>query len=159
VTQTLRLVFDDCLSRIAVNALTTLARFSRGTVEFAHLADFTTQGRLDDDWIPEIAGKGWVLVTTDRGKQPSRGGKLPALCRKFSLTHVMLSAAMHNKNQFDKLRSLFEVWPDLVKTSEAPPGSGYSLECTAKGAAKLVHIYRPPDYQGPPVQKQLWLRG
>lgn len=128
MTQELRLLFDDCLSKHAIAALATLASYSDVELEVAHLATIQQSGKSDDEWIPEIAEKGYVVITTDRGKKPSRGGKLPFLCRKHGVTHVMLSAAMHRRNQFDKIRAILSLWPELLAiAAENPRGAGFSL--------------------------------
>jgi hypothetical protein len=123
----LRLLFDDCLSKNAVKASADIAQFSRGALEVTHLANLGCEGDLDDDWIPRLAGEGYLLVTTDRGKKKSRGGKLPILCQRNGMKHIMMSAAVHGQNQFDKLRALFMVWPNLVSASDASPGAGFVL--------------------------------
>lgn len=98
------------------------------------------EGCRDDDWVPRIANEGYVVVSTDRGKKISRGAKLPILCRRNKVTHILLTGTVHKLNQFDKLRAIFCVWPLIVSASEAPPGSGYLLKKTNSGGFDLVPI-------------------
>jgi len=151
------MIFDDCLSKRAIKALQSLADFSKGNVEFAHLADRSLSGQIDDDWIPSIKGQGWIVMTTDRGKKPSPGGKLPHICQLHCVTHVMMSASVHKRNTFDKLRAVFEVWPDLLTAMSAPPGCGYLLQETggpSRGRVKLAIRTQPPDATEPPKTQQ-----
>ena len=134
----LRILFDDCLSKKAVQALADIAQFSRGAVEVSHLASLDSEGDLDDDWIPRFSGDGYLLVTTDRGKKKSRGGKLPIICQRNGMRHVMMSAAVHNLNQFDKLRALFTVWPNLLSAANAVPGAGFVLRKRQSHGFELV---------------------
>jgi hypothetical protein len=155
----LRLLFDDCLSKNAVRALADIAQFSRGAVEVSHLANLDSEGDLDDDWIPRLTGAGYLLVTTDRGKKKSRGGKLPILCQRNGMRHVMMSAAVHNLNQFDKLRALFVVWPHLVDASAADAGAGFVLR--KKQASGFELVPAPPRKDDKPGQavQQMFLDG
>lgn len=138
----LRLLFDDWLSKHAVNSLREIAQFSRGAVEVSYLATLNCEGKLDDEWVPQLAGGGYLLITTDRAKKKSRGSKLPVLCRRSGLRHVMLSAAVHSLSQFDKLRAIFSVWPKLLNAASAPPGAGFLLKKTSLDAFDLVPV--PP---------------
>lgn len=151
MTTATRLLFDDCLSKHAVNALKTLAEFTSGSVEFAHLVDFNLSGKTDDEWVPEIADQGWIVVTTDRGKKPSRGGKLPFLCQRYGVTYVMLSAAIHKRNTFDKIRAMFDVWPQLAALVPSNPCKGYLIQGPATSRATIAQVY--PD-AGPAIQVQ-----
>ena len=150
MTPALRLLFDDCLSKKAVIAMQALAEFSKGTVELAHLVDHGLSGAIDDAWIEAIKGQGWIIITTDRGKKPSRGGKLPYICQGKLVTHIMMSGSLHKRNTFDKLRAVFEVWPDILAASSAVAGCGYLLQDmggTPSGRAKLAKLTEPPDVE------------
>ena len=158
MTTALRLVFDDCLSRHAVTALKKLADFTSGSVEFAHLVDFNLSGEIDDDWVPRIAADKWIVVTTDRGKKPSRGGKLPALCQRHGLSYVMFSGSVHQRNTFDKIRALFDVWPALVKLCPGGSCHGYLIHGPAKARAQIKQVYPIQGELPPAVQKELGLK-
>jgi hypothetical protein len=158
VTQALRLAFDDCLSKHAAQKLLELAMFSRGRVEIAHLATLNLEGKNDDDWIPELKQLGYMPVTTDRGKKPSRGGKFPILCQRNGLTHIMMSAAVHRHDQFDKIRALLSVWPKLLAASAGAPGLGYLLRKTNDNAFDLSPVAPRHDPQAeglPNIQRTL----
>jgi hypothetical protein len=157
VTPQLRLLFDDCISKKAVIALKALADFTDGQVEVAHLADFALSGQRDDDWIPQIPDKTWIVVTTDRGKK-NRGGKLPLLCQRYGITHVMLTAAIHVRNTFEKIRALFGVWPELLAAASGPAGAGYILKAKNRGdGVELICVYEPPSDANEPKTTQLEL--
>jgi hypothetical protein len=145
VTQIIRLLFDDCLSKHAVGALAQLAAFSKGTVEVKHLVDFAMSGEDDEIWIPRIPGEGWVIVTADRGKK-NKGGKLPLICQRCRISYVLLSAALRSKNTFDRMRAIIAVWPELAAACADEPGCGYLIRIKNRGrGVQLDPIYRPPD--------------
>jgi hypothetical protein len=159
VSQTIRLLFDDCLSKHAVEALKGLAAFSQGSTEFGHLVDFNLGGEIDDDWIPKIASEGWTVVTTDRGKKPSRGGKLPLLCQLHDVTHVMLSGTIHKRNTFEKIRAMFDVWPQLLRTQQEARGCGYLIRATGGQRARLECVTSPSGAEDrPKIQQRLDFR-
>src|SRR5262245_57359260 len=90
-----------------------------------HVLEFQSQGVFDEVWVPQIAAEGWIIITADRGKRgrQGKGEKLPLLCRRFAITHVMLSAAIHRKNGFEKTRAILAAWPDIAKLPGEPRGS------------------------------------
>lgn len=144
MTQQLRLLFDDCISKHAVGALQTLTSFARGSVEVKHLVDFALSGQSDSDWIPQIQGQGWIIIGTDLGKK-NHGGKLPLISQRCLVSYVLMSPALHNKNTFDKIRALFAVWPDLLGVAADEPGCGYHLRIKNHGRGVLLEcVYRPP---------------
>lgn len=153
MTQTIRLLFDDCLSKHAVAALAQLAGFSRGEVAVKHLVDFAMAGEDDESWIPRVPSDGWIILTADRGKK-NKGGKLPLICQRCRITYVLLSAALHTKNTFDRMRAILAVWPDLLTVSVDEPGCGYLIRIKNHGrGVQLDPIYRHPDApEAPKVQ-------
>ncbi|HET6879499.1 MAG TPA: hypothetical protein VFI31_05070 [Pirellulales bacterium] len=141
------------MSKNAVKALAEIAQFSRGTVEIFHLATVDCGGEIDDVWIPKQASEGGLLITTDRGKKKSRGGKLPVICQRHGLRHVMMSAAVHKLNQFDKLRALFSVWPKLIEASAAAPGAGFVLKKHSVGFDLVPAL--PMKQRGARIQQSI----
>lgn len=155
MTQALRLVFDDCISKHAAKKLGELASFSRGLVEIAHLATLNLEGQLDDDWIPVIGASGHVAVSSDRGKNPSKGGKFPILCQRHGVIHIMLSTGVHKLNQFDKIRAVLSVWPKIIRASRGDAGCGYSLRMHNEHAFDLMAVAPRIDNEGKLVQLKI----
>jgi len=154
VTPLLRLLFDDCLSKRAVEALKTLASYSDGAADFAHLADLALSGQQDDEWIPKIE-KTKIIVSTDRGRK-NHGGKLPLICQREGITHVLFSGSVHKLNTFDKIRAMFAVWPDLLNAAVGSTGCGYILKVRNRGEGfELLSYFTPPSREDEPKTKQL----
>jgi len=147
VSETLKLLFDECVGKAVLPKIAELLAISEKQPDLAHVLQFQEQGVHDKEWIPLIAEEGWIVVTADRGKRgkKSKGEKLPLVCRQFGVTHVMLSSSIHHKSNFDKIRILLEVWPEIMDLVKAPRGSGYLLRLTTAGHAQLAQVYSPPS--------------
>jgi hypothetical protein len=138
VTRKLKLLFDECLGKPVVEKLgELLTRLVEEPVELRHLLDLQPPGTKDQIWVPKIAGGDWIVISTDRGKK-NKGAKLPLVCQRFGVTHVLFSAAVHRRTSREKIEAILEVWPDLAKVADAPRGSRYLLMLTPAGKAKLV---------------------
>lgn len=83
--------------------------------EFRHLCDDLRQGVPDQEWVPQIAATGCVVITSDGGRQSKRGLKLPDILRAFGVTHVILSPTLHSKPMSEKVAALVSVWPELER--------------------------------------------
>lgn len=106
-------------------------------LEFRHILDFQKQRVPDEIWIPNVARDRWIIITADRGKRGTarqKGGHLPTLCREHEITHVILGPSVHRKQQFDKIRAVFDVWDDLLQTAQADPGSRFVITMGQKHA-------------------------
>ncbi|MBS0657720.1 MAG: hypothetical protein JSR82_05660 [Verrucomicrobia bacterium] len=144
----MKLLFDENFGRPLVGALAEVVKFSREPHELRHIGELRTLGGPDDEWIPQIAGGDWLVVSGDRGKQG--GPKLPRLCLEAGVTHVLVSGRMHNSPQFEKARAVLSVWPELMKAAEGPRGERYSLRYQLDLRPILVHLERthgrkPPE--------------
>ncbi len=145
MTPAIRLLFDDCLSKHVTAKLSELNQFARVPVEIAHLATLNMEGALDDDWVPRIAEQGYLVLTADRGKKRSRGGKLPIICRRHGVSFVLMSSAVHKMDQFDKMRAVVSVWPKLLAAHAGEKGIGYILRKTIGDGFDLVRIAEQSD--------------
>ena len=150
MTAPLRLFFDECISKPAVDGLLRFVSLSNEQFEFRHIIDCQLQGTRDEDWLPQIAPDGWIVITADSGKGGrKKGEKLPKLCDIYQVTHIVLTPRVHHQQIFDKTRSLIQVWDDLLKVPEAPRGSRFSLRMSDKtGRARLVLVKSPPPDVG-----------
>ena len=120
-----------------------LASLGGEEVEFAHVLDFQTEGIHDDKWIPERAKEGWIVISTDRGKQSGRA-KFPKLCKQYGMTHVLFSASVHRMTGLDKTAALLLVWADISRLPTAPKGSRHQLQRSG-GGFKLCQLDPPPS--------------
>jgi hypothetical protein len=140
-----RFLFDECLSGPSVEEL-------RGLIpdcpEFDHIPRKFRQGELDSEWVPSIAREGrWIVITADAGRKPSKGGKLPALCRDCKVTHILLSASIHALSTAEKQAIILSAWSQIARLGEAPAGARYKLRFRpAKGSGILRVVLEPvPD--------------
>lgn len=153
-----RLLFDECLGRPAVDRLSRfLADGPSDKPDVSHLFEFAPTGTADEVWIPMLASEGWTVVTADGGKTPNkkRGEKLPVLCARLSVTHVILSSTVHQRRTFEKLLTILSVWYPLMELASDPMkrGSRYMLEpldSLQRGSGRLSRREIPPPHLPPP---------
>jgi hypothetical protein len=43
------------------------------------------------------------------------------------VTHVLIRGKLHHEKQFEKVRGILVVWPELMIARQAPPGSRFAL--------------------------------
>ena len=134
----MKLLFDENFGRPLVEALKQVIAFSRDAAEVRHIVDLRHGGRRDDEWVPEVAGGEWLVLTCDRGK--SAGPKLPQLCREAGLTHVLVSGSLHNSPQFEKARAVMVVWPALVAACAEAAGARFSLRYSHSRHPVLMRV-------------------
>lgn len=130
---TARFLFDECFGKPIVEPLRALVGMGKGEKpELKHILDITASGTHDEVWIPQIAREGWTVITIDGGRRPNkqRGEKLPRLCARYNLTHVILSPAVHQRTAFEKLLTVLSVWYELIDIADDPAmkGSRYAME-------------------------------
>lgn len=138
-----KFLFDECLGRPITEVLRRFVGLHRHQVGIIHLLDKFPAGTHDDVWIPVIAKEGWIIVSADRGK--SSGPKLPSVCAKLGVRHILYSPRAASLPQFEKARAFLRVWRDAVNLWEANPGTRADLKFNAAGP---VLDPRP----GPPAQ-------
>jgi hypothetical protein len=136
VTKPGRYFFDECLGRPAMREL---ARIVPGNPQFTHVLDVFDQGTTDDVWVPRMAADGgWIVISSDRGRQSGLGAKLPWLCQEHKITHILLSTALHKKKSHEKVAALALIWSDIESVAAAPPGTRFKLRIRqSKGIAGL----------------------
>jgi hypothetical protein len=131
-------------------------RLFGASADIAHLLSKYPQGTPDRVWIPDLAREGgWVVVTSDGGKQSKKSEKLPLICHAHYVTHVVLSVGLHKKKAHDKFLAISECWDELIAATAAADGTGYSRRLTGSGIVRMVNVYDPPD-SGPVLQKEMF---
>jgi hypothetical protein len=97
VTTKPKLLFDECVGKPLVDHLRSLLALAvlENDAEVSHILDIYGQGKLDSEWIPEIAAQAYIVITGDLGRKG--GAKLPRLCVQYGITHVLLSPAMGSR--------------------------------------------------------------
>lgn len=126
MSEPLKFVFDECLGRPIVEAIARLVEFHPAKPVVKHLLELFPVTQPDAEWIPKLANDGYIVISTDRGKS-NFGAKLPHVCRESGAIHVLISAALHKRKQFEKARAVLAVWTDLMALDLAEPGSRFVL--------------------------------
>jgi hypothetical protein len=87
-----------------------------------HLRDLFSDRGLDDVlWIPEIAARGWVLVTGDHRLRSRRGEK--PVFRQARLIAFFLEAGFTNKTRRVQIEWMLRQWPAITAlAATAQPG-------------------------------------
>jgi PIN like domain len=137
VSHPLKLLFDECVGKPVVDSLAALVSYTEPPPLVGHILDFVRQGTPDDVWIPRIAAEEWIIVSGDSGKR-RRERKLPFVCKKYGVTHVLFSGKLHQWSSVRKVQAIMQVWDQIVELPSKPKGSGWSLRMTQHGRVALV---------------------
>jgi hypothetical protein len=141
-----KFLFDECIGKPGLDVLRELLALGDDEAELVHLLDLESEGSLDDNWVPRLGSEGWIVISADRGQTPSRGGKLPRLCKTHLVTHVLLSGALHSKDTRTKIVGIAHVWTRLLEVADAPRGSEFRLQLTSAGSTRLIGpTWTPPS--------------
>lgn len=125
-----KFLFDENTGAPFVTALRTIAIMDkRRPVEIGHSIELFGRAAKDADWIPRIRDEGWILISEDRGRNSVSGDRLPQLCEQFGVSHVLvLPALLKRGGQFEKMRAVLAVWPELHALATAVPGTRARLK-------------------------------
>ena len=141
MSQLVKFMFDECIGTPIMKRLQELVD---DTCVFQHVCERFTSGVPDDEWIPELGTEGgWVVISADRAKRSSKGGKLPLLCRQFKVTSLLLSATLAQKRSDQKLACLLLMWKQILELHQSPPGSQFLLryrETKLRGMTLLIEL-------------------
>lgn len=97
-------------------------------VELTHIIDKYTVGDKDEDWIPRLGTEGgWIVITSDAGRNSKKGQKLPELCLIHRVTHVILSGTLNQMPTLEKIKSIATAWAFFEDVFSSPPGSRYFM--------------------------------
>jgi hypothetical protein len=93
-------------------------------VDAVHLRDQFSDRELDDiRWMPEIAARGWILITGDHRIRSRRSEK--PVFRQARLIAFFLEAVFTNKTRRVQIEWLTRQWPAIV----APAGTAQPGDC------------------------------
>lgn len=136
----LRLLFDECVApRLYKEAFGQFLKFCPEIEETKHLIDMQ-KGAQDDEWVPVIAKDGWIIISTDRGRKGTkgRGERLPIVCKRHNITHVLISGRIQQKGRFEIACSILDVRKKLYELPNEPRGSCFLLKLNPDGPAELI---------------------
>jgi PIN like domain len=102
-----------------------LERLREQGVDAVHLRDqFSDRGLDDVLWMPEIARRGWILITGDH-RIRSRHDEKPVF-RQARLITFFLEAGYTNKTKRVQIHWLLSQWPAIeALAATAQPGDGF----------------------------------
>ncbi|MEZ6069442.1 MAG: hypothetical protein R3C10_04025 [Pirellulales bacterium] len=127
--------FDACIGKPLVDnlraRLVAQAGDDEDPIELRHLSEEFDLDVDDDVWVPEVAERGWVIISSDLGRRQPR---LPAICSSYDVTHVLLSGGMHNLRSQDKEDRLFALWASLQTVFDEPAGTRFQIDKSGDGA-------------------------
>lgn len=134
-----KFLFDENTGAPFVGAFRSIAALDRrGLAEIAHTIERFGKSAKDADWIPKIKDEGWLLISEDRGRNSAAGDRLPQLCYQHKVTHILvLPALLKRGGQFEKMRALLAVWPELHGLAQATPGTRARLKYSGSGCTSF----------------------
>lgn len=130
MSNSIKLFFDENIApsimvdlRIAVNC----------EWAFVHFQERFVLGDKDQDWVGSLKDEpGWIVLTADRGSRSRKGDKLPDICVKHGITHILLDSQIHHMRGPQKLEALIQSWSNIVWVSESESGKGWLLTAELK---------------------------
>lgn len=124
-----RLLFDENTGAPFVDALREIVRLNKKQpVEIGHTIALFGRGAKDLDWIPKVVDNSWIVISEDRGVNSAAGDKLPVICAQLGVTHVLvLPSILRNGGQFEKMRAIMAIWPELILLPTLAAGTRLKL--------------------------------
>ncbi len=97
--------------------------------QIQHVFDiFGEEDKDDPIWIPKLARLNCVVVSADRGTHSRLPERLPKICQDQGITHILLSATMHDRaGKFERARAIIVLWHEIVAASKDTGGSRYQI--------------------------------
>ncbi len=132
----LKILIDENIGQPITVSLANLLTWHVLKPEVKHIQEFYEKGTPDDEWIPQLSKDNWIIISTDRG-QKYGGPKLPTICKKLNISHILISASLHKEKQFEKARAIVYVWPEIIGIPNDPPGTRYSLHYSSHKTPSL----------------------
>jgi len=116
-----QLYFDECCSKRFKTDLLTFFAADFPNLKVLHVLDSYDPGTGDSTWLkPLQENPNIIVVTADVGRNPSKE-KLPLLCQKLRVTHIV-SAALINAGYTKQKTAIVSVWTQIVEQVPRLPG-------------------------------------
>lgn len=137
----MRIMFDATFGPTLVVILRSFfALHSTPRPRFDHLYDEFPEGVKDNEWIPALSTGVSMIITADRGRNGSP--RLPEICSRHGITHVLLAPSMQKAKRFQVARSIIVLWPELVNAVDAEPGSRFQIEATGENYQRFRWVQK-----------------
>jgi len=90
-----------------------------------HIFQISEEGEEDSEWIEKLDKGDCIVISGDQGRDIPR---LPSICKQKNITHIVLSPNVHKSSRFERARAIIALWPHILKTFNAPPGSRFLIK-------------------------------
>lgn len=128
--------FDETFGHPWVTTLTNLFLMRRETQPYLkHVFHNVDPGTNDTDLIDSLDRGDCIIISGDTGRDEPR---LPQVCQQKNITHIILSSSVHHATKFERARAVVMLWPKILKTFDAPPGSRYQIQKDSSISYRLV---------------------
>ena len=118
--------FDSTFGYPWVTTLVNLFLMRKDSEPFLkHIFQVSKPGEEDPEWIPKLDGDKFIVISGDKGNKKPR---LPQICKKQKITHIILSSTVHHSSKFERARAIIMLWPQILRTFDAKPGSRFQIE-------------------------------
>jgi hypothetical protein len=121
----LKLFFDECVSSPRlIKALQQFYTDIDGNCEadIVRLQEKFVSGEDDSVWLTKLQSEGgWIVITKDQGR--STGPKLPTICPKLGITHVVLLGTLDHAGVEAWKQAFVDVWQTLKLAPTLQPGT------------------------------------
>ncbi len=122
-------LFDNCISYRFAHMLATLG------VDATALRDVFPANIKDVDFIPQLRGRGWVLITTDRHMKTRQ---IEAAALQASGVTAFFLGRFYSKLSFwQQARWFITRWPDIADFAERV-ATGTVAEIHQNGTARIL---------------------
>ena len=110
-----------------------------------HLFEIAGEEERDDIvWVPKLARLGCAVVSGDRGTHSRPFERLPRICAKERVTHILLSANMHNNaGKFERARAIIVLWHEILAACRDTPGSRYQVMAIDNTYRRFALVRKP----------------
>jgi hypothetical protein len=134
MSQSLKLLFDECCSRRLARELHDFYHRDYPELEIRHVLDDWAAGTPDSQWLETLReDSSWIVITKDAGRNSAQE-KLPLICREWGITHVVFTPGIISKGFASQKNAIAGIWEQLFHLHRLPPGSQVRLgESSQKG--------------------------
>lgn len=132
--------FDETFGYPWVTTLANLFLMRRETQPYLkHVFQIADPGTNDIDLIENLDRGNCIIISGDAGRDMPR---LPHVCQQNNITHIILSAGVHQATKFERARAVIILWPKILDTFIAPPGSRYQILKDSSGKSYRLVLKR-----------------
>lgn len=129
-----RILFDECISKLLVRELAAFLQTDHPGVEVAHVLDTFKAGAHDSRWLAWITSSAKdsrlrpLVITADRGKKSKlKKDKLPLICASLKIPYIALTTGLASSPSAIHRLIMTSAWSQIVDIAKRRPPESYSL--------------------------------